>query len=189
MSLKDAGIVAVSKTCFTMATPGILETLATKYPQVKLVKLDIFDNIGFVFCFLISDSYFLRFILNQCLFLILVLFLFFDFWFLIWSLILNQVDTVLLCGVEAHVCVHATACDFINRAFQVFITAILLKQIRKKSKKTHNEWTGKSIENLSATVWRLSSGGFYLKATYIWHAMMNCVLHWFSRFKSSSTAQ
>ena len=25
----------------------------------------------------------------------------------------------MLCGVEAHVCVHATAVDFINRGFQV----------------------------------------------------------------------
>ena len=32
---------------------------------------------------------------------------------------LKQVDTVLLCGVEAHVCVHATARDFISRGFQV----------------------------------------------------------------------
>ena len=31
---QEAGVVAVSKTCFTMATDGILETLATKYPQV-----------------------------------------------------------------------------------------------------------------------------------------------------------
>ena len=37
---------------------------------------------------------------------------------------LKQVDTVLLCGVEAHVCVHATARDFISRAFQVFFTTI-----------------------------------------------------------------
>ena len=31
---QEAGVVAISKTCFTMATDGILETLATKYPQV-----------------------------------------------------------------------------------------------------------------------------------------------------------
>ena len=41
---QEAGVVAVSKTCFTMATDGILETLATKYPQVLIVKLDIFGN-------------------------------------------------------------------------------------------------------------------------------------------------
>ena len=40
---QEAGVVAVSKTCFTMATDGIQETLATKYPQV-IRKLDIFGN-------------------------------------------------------------------------------------------------------------------------------------------------
>ena len=31
---QEAGVVGVSKTCFTMATPQILDTLATKYPEV-----------------------------------------------------------------------------------------------------------------------------------------------------------
>ena len=31
------------------------------------------------------------------------------------------VDTVLLCGVETHVCIHATAMDFIERGFAVHV--------------------------------------------------------------------
>ena len=38
---QESGVEAVSKTCFTMATDAILETLATKYPQVMIVKLGI----------------------------------------------------------------------------------------------------------------------------------------------------
>ena len=34
---QEGGILPVSKTCFTMATDGILETLATKYPQVIIL--------------------------------------------------------------------------------------------------------------------------------------------------------
>ena len=41
---QESGVVAVSKTCFTMATDAILETLATKYPQVIIVKLGILGN-------------------------------------------------------------------------------------------------------------------------------------------------
>ena len=32
-----------------------------------------------------------------------------------------QVDTVILCGVEAHVCIHATAVDFLHRNFSVHV--------------------------------------------------------------------
>ena len=36
-----------------------------------------------------------------------------------------QVDSLILCGVEAHVCVQATAMDFIERGLTVSIRIIL----------------------------------------------------------------
>ena len=41
---QEAGVVGVSKTCFTMATPQILDTLATKYPEVFRFLPQLYDT-------------------------------------------------------------------------------------------------------------------------------------------------
>ena len=41
---QEAGVVGVSKTCFTMATPQILDTLATKYPEVDGFVRQFYDT-------------------------------------------------------------------------------------------------------------------------------------------------
>lgn len=64
IGLMSLGIMPVSKTCFTMAVPQIIDQLKTKHPQV---------------------------------------------------------DTVILCGVEAHVCIQATTIDFLERSFSVHV--------------------------------------------------------------------